>query len=404
MPISKNKKRNIAPANISAISGKVYPKPVNHQLIAGFTGVPNGSAVQKTSSYAANQGRNGHDIGNANCSRIKIVDVQFKITAGSGVESGAAAATSTWQRSVENGTITTRATWDGGSTTADLVNSGLIISDEINITWAKNSRNYTRFYRTVPSDTDSFSAMTLNSIASQGFRTVSGNQLMSNGSLNNSGTGSGPAIWPALILGIPDVPMPAICIVGDSIATYLNDTNTSTTQGFLTRAMQNVNGVVFPWHKQTIDANTLGNQQLASAPLQKQLWPYCTDLLIQLGTNDIANSASLATMKTRFTDLASYARGLIGPYGNRLRIHATSIIPRGTYDSARNIVRNDYNAWLAAGADGLIDQYHDINAAAGDFTTYPSDQIHPGVTDHANMAAVVAANMVPYLDPYYKFV
>jgi lysophospholipase L1-like esterase len=402
MPISKFKKRNIAPANVST-SGAVRPAPVNHQLIASFTAVPNGAVVQKTSSYIANQGRNGHDIGNANCSRIKIVDVQFRINPGSGQELSSPAATCTWQRSVETGTITSRATWLA-STTADTPAGGMIISDEINVTWAKNTRYYTRFYRTVPGDTDSFSVITLNGPSSQGFRSSSGNQLMSNGSMNTSGTGGGPAIWPALILGIPDVPMPAVCIVGDSIATYLNDTNTSTTQGFLARAMQNVNGVVFPWHKQTIDANTLGNQQLAVAPLQRQLWPYCTDLLIQLGTNDIANSASLATMKTRFTDLASYARGIVGPYGFRLRIHATAIIPRGTYDASKNTVRSDYNAWLAAGADGLVDQYHDTNTAAGDFTTYPSDQIHPGPTDHANMAAVIAANMVPYLDPYYKFV
>jgi lysophospholipase L1-like esterase len=403
MPISRFKKRNVAVANLST-SGIVRPKPINHQLIASFTSVPNGAPVQMTSSYTANQGRNGHDIGNANCSRVKILDAQFRITPGSGLEAASPAATSTWQRSVELGSTTIRVNY-GGSTSATLDTGGMLVSDEITgLTFPKNTRIYTRFYRTVPLDTDSLSVITLNGPSSQGFRTVSGNQLMSNGSLNNSGTGSGPAVWPMMILGIPDAPLASVVIVGDSIATYLNDTNTSTTQGFLTRAFQNVNGLIVPWHKQTIDANSLNNQEIADAPLQKQVWKYATDILIQLGTNDIASGASLATMKARFTDIAGYGRTLTGPYGFRPRIHATAIIPRGTFSGAQNTIRTDYNTWLAAGADGLVDQYYDTNAAAGDFTTYPSDQIHPGSSVHADMAAVVAAGFVPYLDPYYKFV
>ncbi|MEH2700529.1 hypothetical protein GFL93_12880 [Rhizobium leguminosarum bv. viciae] len=383
--------------------GVVHPTPTQIQIVASHTGIPSGT-TQKTVTYVSNQGRLGHDIGNANVSNIQIWDGQFRLTPGSGAEVSSPAADCTWQRSVETGAVTTRVTYDGGSNTKVISLGGLMTSDVIpGVTWTKNTRYYTRFYRTVPLDADSFSTMTLNGPASQGFRTSVTSQLMGNGALNASGTGGGPAIWPFMITGIPDVPMPACVVVGDSIGHYLNDTNTSTTQGFLSRAFANVGGFVFPMHKQTIDANSINNQEIADAPLQKQIWPYATDLFIQLGTNDIAGSASLATMQARFSDLATYARGLTGPYGFRLRIHASSIIPRGTFTGAMNTVRTDYNAWLAAGGGGLVDKYHDINAAAGDYNTYPSDLIHPGPTDHANMAAVVAANMIPFLDPYYLF-
>jgi lysophospholipase L1-like esterase len=194
------------------------------------------------------------------------------------------------------------------------------------------------------------------------------------------------------------------CVIGvlDSIGYFKDDANTSSTQGFFARAMRSVNGHCFPWHKQGIDANKIQNQMVAVAPVQKLLWPYVTDIFIQLGTNDIAASADLATMKARFADLAAYARSIVGPYGCYLRVHASSIIPRGTLTGAQNTVRNDYNAWLAAKADGLVDKYHDIIEEAGDYNTYPNDTIHPGSTPHANMAAKVASGMVPYVDPRYE--
>ncbi|QND42943.1 hypothetical protein HB770_20755 [Rhizobium leguminosarum bv. viciae] len=117
----------------------------------------------------------------------------------------------------------------------------------------------------------------------------------------------------------------------------------------------------------------------------------------------LSGGASLATIQGYFADIANGARAITGPYGNRLRVHATSIIPRGTFSGAQNTIRTDYNTWLAGGAGGICDKYHDVNAAVSDYNTYPSDTIHPGPTDHANMAAVVAANMVPFLDPYYLF-
>jgi hypothetical protein len=387
--------------------GVVRPDPVNLQLVTGDTHFPNGAVVTLAGTNTNNQGRNGHVVGPSKVKNIIFVDAHALVTPGSGIESNSPVAQCTWQRAAEKLTgINTpvRALYSGGNTKVS--NPGdLIFTDPVaGMEWDADTTNYSGFYRTVPTVTDALSSVTNNSVGSAGFRTSGGSQLLraGGGVLNNSGTSAGPACPPAMVLGIPYVPMAAVIGVLDSIGTYKDDTNTSSTQGFFARAMRSVSGHCFPWHKQGIDANKIQNQMVAVAPVQKLLWQYVTDIFIQLGTNDIAAGADLATMKARFLDLADYAYNTVGPYGCYLRIHASSIIPRGTLTGAQNTVRNDYNAWLAAGADGRLTKYHDIITAAGDYTTYPNDQIHPGPTPHANMAAVVSANMVPYVDPYFE--
>ncbi|MBB4437381.1 MULTISPECIES: hypothetical protein [Rhizobium] len=400
----------ISPIGRYSISGRgqggvVRPDPTQLQLVAGDTHFPNGAPVALAGSNTNGQGRNGHKVGPSKVKNLVIVDAHAMVTPGSGVESNIPANTMTWQRAAEklsSGNTPVRALYAGGNTKVS--NPGeLIFTDPVpGMEWDADTVNYTGFYRTVPLVTDTMSSVTNNSIGSAGFRTSGGSQLLRSGggTLNNSGTTGGPACPPAMVLGIPYVPMACVIMIVDSIGTYKDDTNTSTTQGFMARAMRDVAGHCFPWHKQGIDANKIQNQMVAAAPVQKLLWPYVTDIFIQLGTNDIAASADLATMKARFLDLADYAYNTVGPYGCYLRIHASSIIPRGTLTGAQNTVRNDYNAWLAAGADGRLTKYHDIIAAAGDYNTYPADTIHPGPTQHAAMAAVVAANMVAYVDPY----
>ncbi|ASS56898.1 SGNH/GDSL hydrolase family protein [Rhizobium leguminosarum] len=389
------------------LSKRGYPAPSQLQLVVGDCYFPNGAVQVSGTGNPNNQGRNGHRVGPYRASNLVIVDVHAMVTPGSGAEVLLPGNIITWQRAAEKLTAVNtpvRALYGGQNTKVS--NPGdIIFTDPVaGMVWDGDSTNYTGFYRTVPDAASAFSSVTLNGIGSQGFRTTGASQLLraGGGTLNNSGTTAAPACPPAMVLGLPEFPVGSVIIVVDSIGTYKDDTNTSTTQGFLARAMRSVSGHCFPWHKQGIDANTLNNQEVADAPIQKQLWKYVTDIFIELGTNDIGSGASLATMKARFLDLADYARSTVGPYGCYLRVHASSIIPRGTFASAENTIRNDYNAWLAAGADGRLDKYHDVIAEAGDYLTYPNDEIHPGSTPHINMAAKVAANMAPYVDPYFE--
>lgn len=377
--------------------------PVNYQLVGTSCGVPNLLPVAMGTGNLNNQYRVGHDIGPANISRMQIMDAQFRITNGSGVEVSSPLADSTNQRRIEVGIKTFQATYDGvGNASKVLSAGGLIRSDDIVGAYAPAGiRVFSRGYRTVPLETDTFGGVELNGPASQGFRTAGGNQIASNGALNASGTSSSPAAWPFLLLGIPDRPMGAILGKGDSILEYLNDTNTSTTQGFFTRTFNNVGGQFFPWHKQAVNANKLGVQIPTLAPLQLQAVPFVTLVHIQLGTNDIAASVDLATMKANFIALATAIKSTIGPYGLPVQVITTTIIRRTTFTGAQNTVKDAYNLWLMAGADGYSDFCVDIISAAGDPVNY-TDGIHPRSVDHGNIAVQFSAAMIPFLnDPTY---
>lgn len=377
--------------------------PTNYQLVGTSCSVPNLLPVALGTGNTNNQYRVGHDIGPANISRMQIMDAQFRITNGSGVEVSSPAADSTNQRRIEIGTKTLQATYDGvGNVSKVLSAGGLIRSDDIVGAYAPGgTRVFTRGYRTVPLITDTLGGVELNGPASMGFRTGGANQIVGNGALNNSGTDSSPAAWPFLLLGIPDRPMGAIMGKGDSIMEYLNDTNTSTTQGFFTRTFNNVGGQFFPWQKQAVNANKLSQQTPANSPLQLQALPFVTLVHIQLGTNDIAASVDLPTMKANFIALATAIKSTIGPYGLPLQVITTTIIRRTTFTGAMNTVKDAYNLWLMAGADGYSDFCVDIIAAAGDPTNY-TDGIHPRSVDHAAIAVQFSAAMMPFLnDPTY---
>lgn len=378
--------------------------PTNYQLVGTSVGVPNLLPIAMGGSNTSNQYRIGHDIGPANISRMQIMDAQFRIVNGSGVEASSPLADSTNQRRLEIGTKTFQATYDGvGNVSKVLSAGGLIRSDDIVGAYAPaGTRVFTRGYRTVPLVTDSVGGVELNGPASQGFRTTGANQIAGNGSLNNSGTDSGPAAWPFLLLGVPDRPMGAVMGKGDSILEYLNDTNTSTTQGFFTRTFNNVGGQFFPWHKQAVNANKLSQQIPANSPLQLQALPYVTVCHIQLGTNDLAANADLPTMKANFIALATAVKNTTGPYGLPVLVVSTTIIRRTTFTGAQNTVKDAYNLWLMSGADGYSDFCVDIIAAAGDPTNY-TDGIHPRSVDHANIAIQFSAAMLPFLvDPLYR--
>jgi hypothetical protein len=387
--------------------GVVPPAPTQPQLIASMTGIPNGAPVA-FGAYTRAVGRNGHTTGKASASSIQIVDVAFRVLSGSGQEVSTPANNFDLQRAIEVAGVTTRATY-GGQNVRTVAPGDIVISDVVTgITLPADGIFQTRWEGVVPLSTDSFAAIGLVGPDSQGFRTNSASPLMSTGALNASGTGAGPARWPALILGVPSEPMASVVAPVDSIGSYLNDLNNSTAQGAWTRAFSNIGGHVVPLHKQGVQANSMSQQSVANAPLQKLLWKYHTDLFMQLGTNDIpgltgTTAERLAVLQGRFSNIVNHARSTIGPYGYRLRIHASSIIPRDWGDANREAVRLAYNGWLAAGADGLVDKFYDLEAAAGPYSSY-SDGIHPPTASHIAMAAVIAEGFAPFVDPYYLHV
>lgn len=373
------------------------PAAIGPQMVASFTAIPNGANVTM-GSYVRALARNGHVAGPVSFSKVQIADAAFRVASGSGLEQTHPSSFEI-QRSIEIGSVVTRGTY-AGATSKAVAPGDLPITDVMDVTVPAGATFWTR-REAVAQSTDTLVAIGIVGADQQGFRTNGASQLMTAGTMNNSGTGSGPQIMPAAIIAVPSAPMASVIAVVDSIGTYLNDTNSASTQGFINRAMVAL-GV--PLHKQGVQGATLVNASPSAAPLQKQLWKYGTDVMIQQGTNDLAGLTSgteadrLATMQARFRALAELARSTTGPYGRRLRVHTLPIIPRGTFDSARENVRVAYNSWLAAGADGLVDVYHNTLPAAGTPADY-SDQVHPPSAIHDAMAAILRESFRPYMDP-----
>lgn len=405
---------NLAITGQNGGGGVVHPAPTQRQLIASFCAEPNlaPTLMAAGGSYTANQIRNGHVIGPANCRDPIIHDIQIRINSGGGAEVSSPAATSIWRRALEQGATTTPATYDAGAISKDMLAGGKIATDIIPVPGnllAAGSSIFTRATRTVKNAgtgvfdpaLDNINGMNMNGPSSQGFRTVGGAQVNGNGAMNASGSGGGNTCWPWMISGIPDVPMAAGRVVGDSIAQYLNDTNTSTTGGYIKRALNNVNGVVMPWMFCALDANKMQNNTPALAPLQWTDIEYLTWLMMQCSTNDVAASRSLVQMQTDFIACSTKTKTTIGPYGLPVLMLASCCLNRGTFTGAMNTVKSDFNTWLLAGAGGYCDGAYDGRPYQGDPAGY-SDNIHPTTTDHINMAGPLATFMTPFLDPYYR--
>lgn len=249
------------------------PAAIGPQMVASFTAIPNGANVTM-GSYVRALARNGHVAGPVSFSKVQIADAAFRVANGSGLEQTHPSSFEI-QRSIEIGSVVTRGIY-AGATSKTVAPGDLPITDVMDVTVPAGATFWTR-REAVAQSTDTLVAIGIVGADQQGFRTNGASQLMTAGTMNNSGTGAGPQIMPAAIIAVPSVPMASVIAVVDSIGTYLNDTNTATTQGFINRALVAL-GV--PLHKQGVQGATLVNASPSAAPLQKQLWKYGTDVMI----------------------------------------------------------------------------------------------------------------------------
>lgn len=393
----------VAAVRMKMLGDHPRPAPTNLQLAATFTGLSN-QAATTVGSFTRNMGRLGHWTGSAGIRNIVLVDAGWGITSGSGLEENSPTNDQQFTNALERtGGGRSRFLYDVGVDNKIAHSGDTIFSDALDpgIYVPPRTQFWTRLERINLLSTDKLNGIDRVGLDDDGCRTNGASQLMSSGVINTAGTSGGPVYWPAMILAIPDRPIAAVGFRTDSIGHGQNDTNSATGSGFLQRAFNNVAGIAVPWHRQTVGGTTLQNCMTAVSPKTMALWQYLTDIFIHLGTNDIPFTSDVEVLKARFVDIAATAHSITGPYGYRVRVHASSVIPRGTFSAGDNTVRNTYNAWLASGAGGYCDMYHDVNAAAGDFNTYGADTIHPAGINYLNMSSVVANNFIPYLDPLF---
>lgn len=379
--------------------------PTQPQLVATFTGIPNGSFVQMGSGNVRALGRSQHRSGRVKATNLRLLDSLIYLST-NGAEA-ASATLNTLKRAIEIGGVTTQALYAGANSIA-ISGSTQALSDVIgSIELPPDTDFFARWEKTLPLDTNSLIGHALVGPGTgQGFRTTGASQLLGTGAMNSSGTGAGPQLWPDGIFGIPISPMSAVCIVGDSIGNYREDANTGAGGGAWARALNSILGSAVPWMKQTQNGHTFGNASFANAPLQKTQWQYVTDIFIELSTNSMPASgtvaARLATLQAGWLDLANGARAITGPYGRRLRVHFFDMIKRDSYelDSTQHDTRLAYNAWGAAFADGKADAYYNTDSVV----TVPvgSDGIHPASSVHIAAASdVIVPGYIPFLDPFY---
>ena len=255
---------------------------------------------------------------------------------------------------------------------------------------------------------------------------ASTSQIPGTGSLSApSGYGIQQPALPLLTLGIPAAPMPAVIYCGDSIGAGTGDVSgisTYASLGYIQRGLESAGGatgVPVPWQAQSMPTLDFLHFTKAYSQACRSMWQYATHLVIQLGTNDIANDgASLATLQGYVTEMCTAAKRTIGPYGKPLQTAVVKLIPRtnstDSWATAANQtplggfgvggIRDQYNAW-AAGlvGGGLVDKVIDPNVYIEDpnnhgcwitngTANYPtSDGTHPTTAVHVLAAQAVNA-------------
>ncbi len=189
------------------------------------------------------------------------------------------------------------------------------------------------------------------------------------------------------IIGIPKNPMPSVLVIGDSIAAGVGDASADAygNNGFIARALANVNGYPLPWHFQAIPGIRISSQKLQFYPKSRDIWQYCTHVIFETGYNDL-NSGTVAQMQADATSILTEFKRTIGPYGKPLHVTVVTICPSttttnnwtdaaGQTPKAAFVVggkRDQYNAWLRTlPGGGLVDDIIDI-------TTVTDDPVNPG--------------------------
>ena len=205
----------------------------------------------------------------------------------------------------------------------------------------------------------------------------------------------------------------AVAYPGDSIADGAGDLTLTIVDGYIARALQDVNGHAVPAIRMTRGSDRLFTNTAPFGFRRRSLFDYATHGIIELGSNDITSSEPLADMKNMVAEISSSMRA------RHLTVIGATLCPRTTSSNRwRDApgqtpvagfevggIREQYNSWIKAGASGLIDYFYDVNTVVEDpghpgvwntngTANYPTtDGIHPTTYFHTLMANVVATLM-----------
>lgn len=142
--------------------------------------------------------------------------------------------------------------------------------------------------------------------------------------------------FPSIVVGIPALPMPSVCIIGDSIADGKNDGDgvqggdTSGNFGYIQRGLGGVNGFTLPYMNQTVGSWTIGNASVDKTYRMRAYWKYFTHFYIHITTNDILAGTTAVTILANLDAFCSDIKKVLGPYGKPPIITVATVAPRTT--------------------------------------------------------------------------
>ena len=236
-------------------------------------------------------------------------------------------------------------------------------------------------------------------------------------SLPSGGANSAYGFGPAMFLGIPEMPHPAVALYGDSIAYGQNVSSDGTgNKGIFERGMANVFGSIpMPYTNFSRSGDVLtSNGMTGNRPYYPQkprirgYFEYHTDILICIGTNDLGSNSNIPIEKM-FETLVSLVKA-----GREAgcRVHVSLILPHTTDagNTAIYVPSGDVTAFMPGGkrflfnnavrnmyAAGEIDGVVDLCAVLED-PLNPGFWVAPNLTDsiglHPNDAASAIAEPV----------
>jgi hypothetical protein len=306
--------------------------------------------------------------------------------------------------------ITHKVFFNGAASVTIAPGAGHVPSDPVGIDLPRNTEFFIRLAVGVPSGGTWPRYRVSTSASGESFvaSTSSTSQVYGVGALTVPAGGAVDTVggyFPSAVLGIADPRENAksLIIAGDSIADGSNDSYTLIDRGFIPKGAANVDGNQIPWLRIARSAERANLGYLDKGIRRRAYFQYASHAVFHLGTNDIATGLTYAQTTTYLSSLFVAARR-----AGVSRIAACSILPRvtGTFTTVvgqtpmagfeSGGLRDQVNAWLAAGADGLIDRYLNVTQyveAAGDHTRWlanaTTDGVHPEDSYHVLMAAPV---------------
>lgn len=234
--------------------------------------------------------------------------------------------------------------------------------------------------------------------------TNAASQIQATGVLTNGASGSTATAGyiPTAIIGIATTPFPSIGLLGDSImAGTVGDTSSATTgaRGVYMRGLFLDDGTVLPYSVLARASERAEWNIGASGYRRRSALDYCTHVISNYGTNDIAAGTSVANIQTYLTSLWTSAKR------RNVKVYQALILPRTDAGNttpasgfAVGAARDQVNTWIRAQAAAkVIDGIIDVNAVAEGVpglwasNSYTTDGTHPNATGSVAIAAAVRA-------------